>query len=408
MCIPTHDRGGKVKVTSTDALKGLEGFDPKTEYGPETYKGREIKIMRNTGTEMGKISNLITDMTLAGANSDELARAVRHSMVVIDAEKHKLDYKKSEIDNNIDALKRKYQARVDENGRVRYGGASTILSRSKGEQSVLKRQGTPKTNIKGTPWYDPTKPEGSLLFKTADDVEYTVNKVNKRTGEIKTVTKYRTQKSTRMAETDDANTLVSDAKHPMELLYANYANNMKSLANQARIELHNTGSIKYSPTAKETYKAEVASLQAKLNTALLNTTRERAANRMAAAEMATKIKSNPDMKPSEKTKLSTQALSKYRKDLGSVSRKDRSIKISDREWEAIQAGAISESKLKQILNNTDIDSLRQRATPRPTNTISGAKINRIKSMSASNHTLEEIAKQLNLPTSTVARYLKGQ
>ena len=52
---------------------------------------------------MGKISNLITDMTLLGASEDKLARAVRHSMVVIDDEKHHLDYKQSEKDNNIAA-----------------------------------------------------------------------------------------------------------------------------------------------------------------------------------------------------------------------------------------------------------------------------------------------------------------
>ncbi|MCB5918328.1 hypothetical protein LJB56_15260 [Lachnospiraceae bacterium 210521-DFI.3.101] len=88
MVIPT---GGKIKITSTSELKGLKGFDPKEKYG-----GKEegtFKPMRNTQTEMGKISNLITDMTLRGATEDELARAVRHSMVVIDAEKHHLDYK---------------------------------------------------------------------------------------------------------------------------------------------------------------------------------------------------------------------------------------------------------------------------------------------------------------------------
>ena len=174
MCIPTHDAGGRVKIASVDPhkAKGFEsliGFDGKLEYGPETYKGREIKIMKNTGTEMGKISNLITDMTLLGASNEELARAVKHSMVVIDAEKHKLDYKKSEIDNDIASLKKKYQIHVDENGEVRYGGAATILSRSKGETSVTKRQGTPKINEKGKPWYDPDRPEGSLIYKNADD-----------------------------------------------------------------------------------------------------------------------------------------------------------------------------------------------------------------------------------------------
>lgn len=411
MAIPTHDRAGKVKITSTPPLKGLEGFDPKMEYGPETYKGRTIKVMKNTQTEMGMISNLITDMTLAGASQDELARAVRHSMVVIDAEKHKLDYKKSEIDNNISQLKKDYQAHVDANGVVRYGGASTILSRAKGETQVLKRQGTPKVNIKGEEWYDPNKPEGSLVYKTADDVNYTVNKVNKRTGEVTTVVKNRTQKSTKMAETDDANTLVSKARHPMELIYADYANSMKALANKARLEIIKTGKVQYSSTAKEIYKQEVSSLEAKLNTALLNTTRERAAQRKANAEVAAKQKAykeenGVDMKKADIKKISQQALSKARNELNSVSRRDRSIKITDKEWEAIQAGAISENKLKKILDNTDVDNLRERATPRATKEMNAAKIARIKAMSAS-YTLQQIADKMNVSVSTISKYLKG-
>ena len=406
MCIPTHDRAGKVKITSTPPLKGLEGFDPKMEYGPETYKGRTIKVMKNTGTEMGMISNLITDMTLAGASQDELARAVRHSMVVIDAEKHKLDYKKSEIDNNIAQLRKDYQVHIDDNGNIRYGGASTILSRSKGEVSVLKRQGTPKVNIKGADWYDPNKPEGSLIYKTADDVAYNVKKINKRTGEVTTVTKYRKQKSTKMAETDDAYSLVSEARHPMERIYADYANSMKALANKARLESVKTGKIEYSKTANSTYKKEVDSLYSKLNTALLNTARERAAQRKANAEVNAKKLVDPTMKPGDIKKASQQALSKARNELNSVSRRDRSIEITDREWEAIQAGAISEHKLKQILDNTDIDKLRERATPRTTKSLSTAKINRIKAMQAS-YTLQQIADKMGVSVSTVSKYLKG-
>ena len=405
MCIPTHDKAGKVKITSTHALSGLEGFDPKAEYGPDTYKGREIRLMKNTGTQMGIISNLITDMTLAGATEDELTRAVRHSMVVIDAEKHKLNYKQSEIDNNIAELHKKYQGKAT-------GGAATIISRAKGEVSVDKRQGTPKINRRGEEWYDPSKPEGSLIYKKADDLEYTVKKTNKRTGEITEITKTRTQKSSKMAETDDAYTLVSDAKHPMEIVYADYANSMKSLANKARIEMLNTGKIAYSASAKETYKTEVNSLMTKLNTALLNTTRERAAQRMANAEVQAKklsieSQTGQKMKPGDIKKASQQALSRYRTEVGSVSRRERSIKITDKEWEAIQAGAISENKLRQILDNTDIDDLRARATPRSTTTLSSAKINRIKAMSNSNYSLNEIAQALGVSTSTISKYLKG-
>ena len=411
MAIPTHDRGGKVKITSTHPLEDLKGFDPKMEYGPETYKGRTIKLMKNTQTEMGKISNLITDMTLAGATEDEMARAVRHSMVVIDAEKHKLDYKKSEVDHNIAQLRKDYQAHVDADGKIRYGGASTILSRAKGEVSVPKRQGSPHVNVKGEEWYDPKKPEGSLIYKTADDVSYNVTKINKRTGEATTTTKYRTQKSTKMAETDDAYTLVSEARHPMELIYADYANSMKALANRARLEVIKTGKIQYSAAAKATYQQEVNSLNAKLNTALLNTTRERAAQRKANAEVAAKQKAYEEetgskMKNGDIKKASQQALSKARNELNSVSRRERSIKITDKEWEAIQAGAISENVLKKILDNTDVDNLRERATPRTTKELSSAKISRIKAMSAS-YTLQQIADKMGISVSTVSKYLKG-
>lgn len=393
MCIPTNDSKGRIKITSTPPLKGLEGFDPKTSY-PEVPG---MKVMRNTQTEMGKISNLITDMTLQGAPQDELAAAVRHSMVVIDAEKHHLNYKQSEFDNNISTLKKKYQAHVDEDGKVRYGGAATLLSRAKGETPVLKRQGTPQINMKGKEWYDPNKPEGSLIYKTADDVAYEVN------GKVK----YRTQKSTKMMETDDAYKLVSDANTPMERAYADYANKMKTLANQARKEIMTTGKIKYSAAAKATYQPEVDSLMAKLNTALLNAPRERQAQLRANAEINAKKALDPNMKPADIKKVGQRALSKYRSELGSVARNDRSIKVTDREWEAIQAGAISENTLMKILANTDSDSLRQKATPRTTNNVSQAQINRIKALRASNYTLAEIASKLGVSPTTVSNYVKG-
>lgn len=406
MCIPT---GGKVKITSTKPLKGLEGFDPKAQYGPDTYAGRDVRLMtkKATQTQMGVISNLITDMTILGAPPDELARAVRHSMVVIDAAKHKLDYKQSEVDNNIKALKEKWQRSVDADGNVKIGGASTILSRAKGETSVDKRQGTPKVNIKGKSWYDPNKPEGALIYKTGDDIEYQVTKVNKRTGEIITTTKRQQQKSTRMAETDDAYTLVSDTRHPMEMLYADYANSMKALGNKARKEMVSTGKIEYSATAKKTYQEEVNSLNKKLNEALLNTTKERQAQRLANAEVQNKVKNNPDMDNTDIKKASQQALTKYRSEVGSVSRRERSIKIEDREWEAIQAGAVSESTLIKILNNSDADVLREKAMPRRSNSLSSSQVNRAKSLAASNYTLSEIAKKLGVSTSTVSKYLKG-
>jgi predicted transcriptional regulator len=378
MVIPT---GGKVKIISTPPLKGLEGFDPKMEY-PERPG---MKYMKNTQTEMGKISNLITDMTLKGATQDEIARAVRHSMVVIDAEKHKLDYKKSEIDNGIASLKKKYQGTYDNTGRY-HEGAATLISRAKSEVSVLKRKGSPIID----------KETGKQTYKEVYE-EYTDPKTGK--------TRVRTQKSTRMAETDDAFTLVSDANTPAERAYAEYANKMKALANQARKEMVNTGKIAYSSSAKKTYQEEVDSLLAKLNVALKNAPRERQAQVMANAAVNAKKQANPDMTPGEIKKISQQELTRARAAVGA---KREIIKITDREWEAIQAGAISENKLTQILNHVDIDDLRQRATPRTTTSLSTAKINKISSMNASGYSTADIAKALGVSPATVSKYLKGK
>lgn len=454
MCIPTHDRGGKVKITSTPPLKGLEDFDPKMKY-PERSGMKYMKDPKTgkdaTQSEMGKISNLITDMTLAGATQDELARAVRHSMVVIDAGKHKLDYKQSEIDNNIAELRNKYQIGYDKNGRIKYGGASTIISRASGETSVVRRQGEPKVNMKGKSWYDPSKPEGSYIYKDADDAVYPIKKFNKDTrewtisttegrkkitysvddkeavdkytpvkrvaadgtvtytdksGTIQYKTKTSLQKSTKMNEVDNAYDLVSAARHPMEVIYADYANSMKSLANRARMEMMSTGKIEYSKTAKETYSKEVKSLMDKLNDALINANKERAAQRLANIEVANKLADNPSMSKSDIKKANQQAITRARQEVGSATRRERNINITDREWEAIQAGAISENRLKQILDNTDIDVLRERATPRTVTKLSTAKINQIKAMNAS-YTIQQIADKLGVSPATVSKYLKG-
>lgn len=416
MCIPTNDAMGKVKIKSTPALKALEGFDPKLSYGPSAYPDGGYKRMTKSGTQkqMGVISNLITDMTLAGASTEELARAVKHSMVVIDAEKHNLNYKQSEIDNGIAALHKKYQGKET-------GGASTIISRASGEATVDKRQGSPHVNLKGKPDYDSSRPEGSLIYKTVSDSDLYYQERYKKDSANGTYKKgdlkynsdgtpkmaKRTQKSTKMAETDDAYTLVSPAKHPMEIVYADYANKMKAMANQARKEAATTGKIKYNSTAAKIYQDEVSSLEAKLQGSLMNAPREREAQRRANVEVDTKVKADPTMSKKDQKKTAQQSLTRYRTQVGSISRTKRNITITDKEWEAIQAGAISENKLMQILNNSDADGLRQRSMPRSSNRLSPTKVARIKALSASNYTLSEIAAKVGCSTSTVNEYLKG-
>lgn len=462
MVIPTSS---KINIKSTDELPGLKGFDAKMEYG--TYKdgdnyinkyGEPIKVMKkgNTGTEMGKISNLITDMTLLGATDDEKARAVRHSMVVIDAEKHKLDWQQSEKDNNIDALRKKYQRHVDpDTGKVKYGGAATIISRAKSQATVAKTQGSPHINKKGKEWYDPSLPEGALIYKLADKLyypEYTtttkgaenirgyvlangkkvyydkndkeksayyrpVEKVDpdtgkvtftNSTGELTYRTKMATQKSTKMAEARDARELYSDPHNPnpKEVLYADYANHMKSLANKARKEAAYTEDIPYSPTAKKVYANEVASLDRKLNASLKNTPRERQAVALANSEIEAKLRSNPDLKYSKKDykKYKDLAMKRARETVGA---KRTPIEITDKEWEAIQAGAITKTKLQNILRFADSASVKQRAMPRNTKTLNESqRATLIARYRSGNYTTSQLAESFGISPSAVSAIVR--
>jgi len=114
-------------------LKGLQGFDPKEKYARP--KGTESPWKKGSETEhkqMGMISNLITDMTLQKASEEEIVRATKHALTIIDVGKHNLDWKASEEENGIRALKIKYQGKAT-------GGASTLISKAKSEQRVQFR-----------------------------------------------------------------------------------------------------------------------------------------------------------------------------------------------------------------------------------------------------------------------------
>lgn len=216
----------------------------------------------------------------------------------------------------------------------------------------------------------------------------------------------RIQYSKNMAETTDAYTLVSRKRHPMELIYADYANSMKAMANKARIEMINTPRLQYNSNANKIYSKEAASLTARLNDAKKNSIKERTAERLAATAINERKKINPDLKGEDLRKLSQRMLSKYRQEVGAIPRRKRSINITDREWDAIQAGAISEHKLKEILDNSDPDVLRDKAMPKDRKGLTNAQINRIKAMS-SNFTLAEIAQKLGVSKSAVSNVLKG-
>lgn len=374
----------KVRVNASKPLRELEGFEPKITYSTEGKTG--VSLMKKTMVQkqMGMVSNLITDMTLKGAPPGEIAKAVKHSMVVIDAYKHKLDYKQSEIDNDIPTLKKRWQGYTDESGAEK-GGASTLLSRRKQVDAVPERKGSPRI--------DPDT--GELIYKTSGR-KY----VDAKTGELKEAT----TNVKKILNTKDVHSLSSGT--PVEEAYADYANKMKALANRARKEMVSTPRLQRKPDAAKEYATEVESLDAKLRLASRNAPKERQAQVLANSVVKAQTDSNPNMDKKEIRKLSQMALEEARTSVGASS-KDVKINITDSEWNAIQAGAISDSKLSQILRYSDTDRVRQLATPRSSNALPQAKINRIRAMQASGFTIAEIADAVGASSSTVSQYLKS-
>lgn len=379
--IPT---GGRVKIQSTPALKDLKDFDPKTDYSTEGKTGvRLLAKGAATQRQMGEISNLITDMTLKGATEPEIARAVKHSMVVIDAAKHKLDYRQSEKDNGIAELKKKYQGFDDETGH--HGGASTLLSRRKQDVEVPERQGSGVI--------DPLT--GKVVYKGSGRTY-----VDPRTG--KTVAA--TTKVKRILAVDDVRSMSSGTLQ--EEAYADYANKMKDLANKARLEYKATPTLKRSASAAKAFEPEVNRLMAALKVAQLNAPLEREAQRIANARVKAKVQANNITDKDEISKIRRAAISDARNSTGASGKRTR-ITISDGEWTAIQSGAISDTTLSEILRYAEPKTVRERATPRRTTQLSDARISRIKAMANSGHTNAEIAEALGISTSAVSKYLNS-
>lgn len=381
LVIPTST----AKIKTSKPLDGLKDFDPQRDY--KAYPGMpEVKGSGfNKQQQMGNVSNLITDMTIKGATPDELARAVRHSMVIIDAEKHNLNYKQSAIDNNIAELKKKYQGGSNR-------GASTIISRASATAYVPVRKEITNTKYM-TDDEKKRYSKGEKIYRETGETY-----ISKKTGkEVK-----RISKSTKMAETSDANTLSSG--YLIETVYSEHANKLKALANKARAESRSTDYIPYSKEAHVKYKDQVDSLNSKLNIALKNRPLERKAQLVANAKVKNVYAANPDMDSDDLKKLKGRCLTEARLQTGASKQQ---IKIEPKEWEAIQAGAISTNKLKSIVQNSDLDVLKQLAMPREMRGVTPAQESRIKVLESRGYTLAEIADAVGVSTGTITNVLQG-
>lgn len=381
MAIPVTD---KVNIKSTPALKALEGFDPKVVYAVPEGNPNNVRLMKKEEKqrEMGVISNLITDMTLRGADEEELARAVKHSMVVIDAEKHKLDYKRSERENGIMELKQKWQVRIEEDGTTHYGGASTLLSRRKQTIRVPERRGSIRVD----------KNTGEYIYKESGRT-FTDPKTGKKRKAEDTVSL--------ISETKDARTLSSGTIQ--ENLYADFSNQLKAMANQARKEAANMKGIQHDTNAAKRYAAEVASLKEKYSNMIANKPKERKAMLIANANIKAKIQElglDPAIDKKEIKKISSVEMQRARDSVGASGRKSK-VTFTDKEWEAVQAGAISDSILMKFLNSSDSDEIVKRAMPKTAVVMTSVKLSKAKAMLRSGYSYAEIAKACGVPESTV-------
>lgn len=434
------DNIGRIK--DQEYPERLRNFDPKVNYATD---GSKITMDKRTHSlEMGKAANLITDMYEKGASTLELIDAIAYSMVIVDAKKHKLNWKQAQEDFNIKALRKKYQGTTQ-------GGASTLISRASGPSYVNERAIGTTTDIEtgkkkyretekyqnyvksnkigedenGKPIYEHLKPKGGVRKHKFEDGEYTWGKKvpDKEAGDgvkkwikvpepewIPATDKDKVKvKSKKMYEVDDAYELVSDpiTMTPKERLYADYANKCKALARKTRLESENIKENDVNKKAAETYAEEVKSIEDKLFYRTTLSPSDRQALRIAQTHMKAIRDENPYMDIEDYKKKSAQAMSAARSRVFPTGKKEK-IDITPKEWEAINADAISKTKLDKLFRYTNDEQIKEYAMPKTKSKgemLSPAEIATIKSYREHDRTWAEIAPLFGVSVSTLKRYV---
>lgn len=102
------ERGVRPFLTD-EAFEELQKFDYKSQYA---IPGQVMPVFKHPNQhkiELGKTTNLIGDMCWYGASVEEVVRAILYGMVVLDADKRHLDWKKAAEDFGIQELLKKYR-----------------------------------------------------------------------------------------------------------------------------------------------------------------------------------------------------------------------------------------------------------------------------------------------------------
>lgn len=388
----------KGKFKSRDSLKELKNFDPNM-YADKPGTFTPI-TKRYQQTLMGVVSNLITDMTLQGAPSNEIARAVKHSMVVIDAEKHKLNYKRSAEENGIDALMKRYMTHVD---KVKYGDLERYNPKTRRVDKVIDPDKLKKDLTPGKEYTSAStiisRHKQSVI---TDGYQVEVPDPKSKSGGTKMV--WRNKKETYLVNmVKDANVFLGPNATKTEHHYADYINELKAFKNKVDSEMSGIKMPSRDPKAAKIYAEEVLSMKDKVNQVKINRIKERQAQRMAEVSSKAEIARRSEdevLKKDEISRIKQQALNKARSMVGA---ERTPVTITDDEWDAVQSNAVSGTLLKELVSFMDDSQLKSLATPRANKQMTDARKSKAKALLANGYTIAQVAEALGVSSSTIGK-----
>lgn len=388
----------KGKFKSRDSLKELKNFDPNM-YADKPGTFTPI-TKRYQQTLMGVVSNLITDMTLQGAPSNEIARAVKHSMVVIDAEKHKLNYKRSAEENGIDALMKRYMTHVD---KVKYGDLERYNPKTRRVDKVIDPDKLKKDLTPGKEYTSAStiisRHKQSVI---TDGYQVEVPDPKSKSGGTKMV--WRNKKETYLVNmVKDANVFLGPNATKTEHHYADYINELKAFKNKVDSEMSGIKMPARDPKAAKIYAEEVLSMKDKVNRVKINRIKERQAQRMAEVSSKAEIARRSEdevLKKDEISRIKQQALNKARSMVGA---ERTPVTITDDEWDAVQSNAVSGTLLKELVSFMDDSQLKSLATPRANKQMTDARKSKAKALLANGYTIAQVAEALGVSSSTIGK-----
>lgn len=374
------------------ALLSVKDFDNKREYpfheGIKTYteKGKTGLTMtaKMKGREMGKTTNLLADMSELGAPPEDIAKVAKYNMVVIDAYKHKLDWRQAYKDFNIAELTKKWKK-------------GTIITET--NKVVKVDEYRPYTKI------DPQTGE-KILEKSGKTF------VNKKGEEVSLKENV---KQALLPEYKDSFKLTHDPNNPtpIERVYAEYSNNMKDLGNQARLEWTKIKADPVNENASKAYEVEKDSLLSKLKTAELYAPYERKARSAAKVIIREKVSEDPSLKDDDDRykKVKQQAMATARRRTVPGGKKYQ-IVPTDREWDAITSNAFNHTTTKKIIDHMDPEEWSRRTKFSVSERSKGARLsdwqkNYIEMLSNIGWTRKQIAEKLNVSEGTVSNVLNA-